>query len=317
MVTCFRDWRFPPMLPLSWMHIPEPAPVGRAPPSAFSAAILARDATCRISAHSTGTEVAHICPRQDFPWFAANNMARWNNDASLAGLAMLDDHSNLLLMRSDIHKAFDDGDFVLYPKSASGFSLHMIQPSQDLGFLYHNALCHDISKCQPEFLYARFARTLFPFLSTFLAMPIKRNVVVADAQDETRSSQFRTSVEVRDNAMLSRSRSPKKRKAPSVDTQVLDNDITYKRSRLKTSSSGTPPPLETDAGTHLRPSQSSADRYNPITNKEALRMQHLREEALRTQRPPGFEPFASDPFEDTSDAKTVLERMGFDILEDP
>jgi hypothetical protein len=141
----------PSSLPPTWQRVPKPRrPANTTAPSTFSAAILARDLFCRISAHYTGTEVAHICPREESDWFFANGMSRWNNDTSLGEQSVIDDHANLILMRSDIHKAFDDGKFILYPKDVTGFSLHIMEPSLDLGILYHNARTHPIVNCRPE-----------------------------------------------------------------------------------------------------------------------------------------------------------------------
>ncbi|KAH6668239.1 hypothetical protein B0J14DRAFT_442569, partial [Halenospora varia] len=232
-VTCFQDWQFPSSLPPLWQRVPKPRrPANTTAPSTFSAAILARDLFCRVSAHYTGTEVAHICPREESEWFFANGMSRWNNDTSLGEQSLLDDHANLILMRSDIHKAFDDGKFILYPKDATGFSLHIMEPSLDLGILYHNARTHPIVNCRPEFLYARFAWSLFRFLSGFLAMPADRAVItVKSGSEQTRVLEMRKSLDIRERVASSRSRSPRKRKTRALDAEERDEEGEYKRRR--------------------------------------------------------------------------------------
>ena len=88
-------------------------------------------------------------------------MSRWNNNTSLGEQSLLNDDANLILIRSDIYKAFDDRKFILYPKDATSFFLHIIEPSLDLGILYHNARTYPMVNCRLEFLYARFAWSLF------------------------------------------------------------------------------------------------------------------------------------------------------------
>ena len=265
--------------------------------------------------------MAHICPREESEWFFANGMSRWNNDTSLGEQSLLDDHANLILMRSDIHKAFDDGKFILYPKDATGFSLHVMEPSPDLGILYHNARTHPIVNCRPEFLYARFAWALFRFLSGFLVMPVDRVVIVVKrGSEQTRGVEMRKSVEIRERVTSSRSRSPRKRKALPVDVEALDDEGWYKRRcnvpETEAAASVNTPPLETDAGTHLQQTPNSTEHNDFTADDENKRIQQLRDEHLRAQRPPDFISFSGPAFEGTADAKTVLERLGFEIIEE-
>ena len=233
-------------------------------------------------------------------------MSRWNNDTSLGEKSLLDDHANLILMRSDLHKAFDDGKFILYPKDTTGFCLHIMEPSLDLGILYHNARTHPIVNCRPEFLYARFAWSLFRFLSGFLAMPVDRAVItVVSGSEQTRVAEIKKSLEIRERGTSSsRSRSPRKRKARGEEH---DDEEACKRRRCDPETEGVStntPMLETDGGTQ------------DFVDEEDRRIQQLRNQHLRAQRPAGFIPFTGSAFEGTSDAKIVLERLGFEIIDD-
>jgi len=248
-------------------------------------------------------------------------MSRWNSDTSLVGQSLLDDHANLLLMRSDIHKAFDEGIFVLYPKDATGFSLHIMEPSPDLAILYHNARTYPIVYCRPEFLYARFARSLFRFISGFLAMPVDRAVITIKSDSEqTRVLEMRKSIDIRDRVASSRSRSPRKRKQRTLDAEEFDEERDCKHRRCnddtEQSVSATTLSLETDIEKHQQPHFCPAEHELPAVDDENGRMRQLREQHLRAQRPPGFVPFSGSPFEGTSDAKIVLERLGFEIRYD-
>lgn len=196
-----------------------------------------------------------------------------------------------------------------------------MEPSLDLGILYHNARTHPILNCRPEFLYARFAWSLFRFLSGFLAMPADRAVVTVNSgSEQSRVLEMRKSLDIRERVASSRSRSPRKRKARAVDVEERDDEGGCKRRRCdpeteRTASVNTPL-LETDAGTHLQQSQDSAGHDSPAADDENGRIQQLRDEHLRAQRPPDFIPFSGSPFEGTADAKTVLERLGFEIVEE-
>ncbi len=320
-VTCFQDWQFPPTLPSHWERVPKPTrPATTTAPSTFSSAVLARDICCRISGHYTGAEVAHICPRNEADWFFANGLSRWNNDTSLGEQSLLDDHANLMLLRSDLHKAFDDGKFVLYPKDNTGFFVHMMEPSPDLGILYHNARTHSIVNCRAEFIYARFAWSLFRFLSGFLAMPVDRAVItVQNGPEQSRVVELRKWTEIRERMTSSRGRSPRKRKQPAADDGGAEEEGEHKRRRCSTESAMTrdksTPALETDVGTQLQV-LGCAEDGTVEESAERRKIRELRDEHLQAQRPVGFVPPVS-PFEDgTTDAKEVLERLGFEIIED-
>ena len=65
-------------------------------------------------------------------------MTVWNNDLTLDPDNLLRDLSNAVLLRSDIHTAFDQRKFVFFPKDPEGFVLYMLEPTSDIGQLYHN-----------------------------------------------------------------------------------------------------------------------------------------------------------------------------------
>ncbi|KAH7317341.1 hypothetical protein BKA65DRAFT_361708, partial [Rhexocercosporidium sp. MPI-PUGE-AT-0058] len=122
---------------------------------------------CQITAFQTGTEVAHLVPEHEKPWFLSNSMEQYNIDTTLDSDNLLRDLSNALLLRSDIHTAFDDRKLVVFPKQAADFVVHMLEPTPDIGQIYHNTLLRK-PRCSIEFLFARFAWAIFPSLSGFL-----------------------------------------------------------------------------------------------------------------------------------------------------
>jgi hypothetical protein len=78
-----------------------------APQSNLTAAVRQRDITCRVTAFESGTEVAHLIPEHERQWFLSNSMDVWNTDLTLDPENLLRDLSNAVLLRSDIHTAFD------------------------------------------------------------------------------------------------------------------------------------------------------------------------------------------------------------------
>jgi hypothetical protein len=78
-----------------------------------------------------------------------------------------------LLLRADLHIAFDKPDFVFVPKPAEDsreFVIHVIEPLQELESLYHNRELQSI-QVSLEMLFTRFAWTIFPLLADFLVGP--------------------------------------------------------------------------------------------------------------------------------------------------
>lgn len=79
-----------------------------------------------------------------------------NNNTTLDATNLLRDPNNALLLRADLHKAFDDRKFSLFPKDDQGFVVHVLQSATDLRLLYHNARV-TIPQCEVNYVFARFA----------------------------------------------------------------------------------------------------------------------------------------------------------------
>ncbi len=202
-----------------------------APQSNLTAAIRQRDITCRITAFESGTEVAHLIPEHERQWFLLNSMAAWNTDLTLDPDNLLRDLSNAVLLRSDMHLAFDQRKFVFFPKDSDGFVLHMLEPTSDIGKLYHNTRVN-IPHCSLEFLFARFAWSMFPSLSGFLSRPARSRLVVRiNANGERIVEEVTNPFILGRKVTASRSNSPTKRSRIAAN---LDEGIEYssKRSRV-------------------------------------------------------------------------------------
>lgn len=233
-VPSFQDWKFPSTLPEAWTR---PYYTDRAcytaPQSTLTAAIRARDMTCRITTHFTATGVAHLCPEHEQEWFLRNSMQSWNSDLTLDPDNLLNDLSNAILLRPDLHAAFDDRKFVFFPKSEDGFVVHMLEPTPDLAQLYHNVRLQPLWQCNAQFLYARFAWAIFPSLSGFLSKPNAAPLVLVvksnGGHTEWVEEESVTSEKLRARVSASRSQSLKKRQ-PAADKDSLgsvDDDGAY------------------------------------------------------------------------------------------
>ncbi|KAK4981248.1 hypothetical protein LTR28_000004 [Elasticomyces elasticus] len=215
-VPTFQDWKFPLTLPDTFTRAVSPERACyTAAQSTVSSAVRARDTTCRISTHHTGTEAAHLCPEHEKEWFLRNSMQRWNSDLSLDSAKLLWDMSNLMLLRSDLHTAFDDRKFAFFPKSNDGFFVHMLEPTPDITPLYHNVRVHDLWQCSLQFLYTRFAWAIFPSLSGFLSKPNTTRLLLVTKEETGRTRwvevEENTSTRLQGKVAASRSQSPKKR----------------------------------------------------------------------------------------------------------
>lgn len=138
----------------------------------------ARDKSCRVSGRRGADyyESAHLVPRSDADWFQINGMGEYNLSQTLLGEWMVDDVRNAIALRRDIHAAFDDRKFVIVPKQ-SKWVVHFLGQTNSLGDDFHNTHI-ELKGISPQFLYARFAWTIFPLLSSFLNAHIPRELLV-------------------------------------------------------------------------------------------------------------------------------------------
>ena len=176
----FQHWSFPHMnMPVDW---PKSSPAlastdfSNAPPSAsaLTAYVLRRDKHCLITSSKDYIESAHLCPREEAEWFSRSGMVHYNINKML-GNYFVDDISNAIALRPDIHKAFDDRKFLITYKNST-WALHFLGLTNQLGGLYHNTPIQLPSNVSPFFLFVRFAWAIFPSLRPFLQRGVPRQV---------------------------------------------------------------------------------------------------------------------------------------------
>lgn len=242
----FEHWPFPHgNLPPAWS---ETTSVGHAisteenrlvvaPPSSstLTSAVLDRDGGCLMTGSRDCVESAHLCPRSQSSWFEKNGMGEYNINLSLSGDHVIDDISNAISFRPDIHTLFDNGSFVIVPKE-SRWVAHFCTLTNTIGSLYHNTPLDKPLNVSPELLLVRFAWTVFPFIRHFMNLGIDRSVKLLVKEKWT----LKEIVEnVRGGQLKERTRSesPKKRKAASGSVQDQVSTRTRRKRQRRYSSS--------------------------------------------------------------------------------
>lgn len=219
--TSFEQWQFPhDSLPTSW-HALESVQSERASrifaESSLTAATKYRDHTCRITDSEEATDVAHVIPVNQSDWFWKNHMRRYGSDPTT--LRSVNDLSNTILLRADLHRTFDALKWVIIPKpnseNVTQFVFHLIRSSPELAARYHNSCVHSIAGIPPQTLFAAFARAIFPLLHEFLAIGVGRWLLAVSSQSQTYESRYYTGLECEASFRANdrgRSNSPRKRK---------------------------------------------------------------------------------------------------------
>ncbi|RDW63353.1 hypothetical protein BP6252_10898 [Coleophoma cylindrospora] len=235
-VPNFEEWPFPAQLPESWNHLlPTPAPTQHYSASTLSVAVKHRDTFCRVSGCRDAVQAAHLCPVSEEQWFRKNNMGRYSSESSARN--SINSPANACLLRADLHYLHDYSYFVFVPKKDSNGGrnvvLHLTEPLDEIESLYQNRKLHPL-QVSPEYLFARFARTIFPSLQDFLLAQVPRRIKIG--RD---IASMMTPAELEDfsgKSARSRSHSPKKRKG-STDPNPTMGDGGHQRKRLRTSPS--------------------------------------------------------------------------------
>lgn len=86
--------------------------------------------------------MAHLCPSQENEWFHNNEMHKYVYDMRKTGTRAIDDLNNMILLKADLHKIFDDQKFMFVPKASPEgtptFVTHLLCHSQELSMYFHN-----------------------------------------------------------------------------------------------------------------------------------------------------------------------------------
>lgn len=192
-VASFADWRFPHEYFSGWpgdqcsrhylenwgpAHSPPSmlTPTSRGVPtsaSQVSRCVRSQGPICPISAAVDYLELAHIIPASEDLWFSRNYMTRYSSRPDSYGLK---DTDNLVALRPDIHKAYNDHRFAIVPKCGSSF-VHFFQINPFMAQEFHNRKTHSLEGVPIPYLLSRFALAVIPMVSDFLNQGDPRKVV--------------------------------------------------------------------------------------------------------------------------------------------
>lgn len=195
----------------------------------MSAGVLMRDVSCRITDSRDLLENAHIIPRSERDWFVRERMGTYNSATDLSPDHIIDDIKNGFLLRRDLHFAFDSSLFCLAVKEGK-VVVHFLKRTYEIGAFYHN-LEFRLPPGEPslEFMWARFAWSVFPFIAMFanspgcLVKPIngpayrigsKRPAFIPDAGGSSTPSSTTAAPTARDSSC----EGPKKKNRCNTDT---------------------------------------------------------------------------------------------------
>ncbi|KAI1145119.1 hypothetical protein F4825DRAFT_272870 [Nemania diffusa] len=239
-VPSFDHWRFPHgALPPLWEKLSIPNN-GRYAPStgdtdSRSAACI-RDGSCCLTGHFEGNEVAHIVPFVHQLWFQSNRMTKYCRVPDLVN--PIDDQTNLLLLRADIHSLYDRNRFIFIPKddvysgpaAVPTLVVHAVvtKGSLEISQYYHNRpLQSHTAGIRREYLFTRFALSIlcdenYRFLSgthTYAVSLLDDNKMESYIDELDRDAIANRS-QIFPPARRTRSVSPKKRKNFPVTQQA-------------------------------------------------------------------------------------------------
>ena len=175
-VPSFDHWRFPHnAIPGIWAELKTTLrPTNAVDPDPTSQLwrerVLARDRSCRVTGYREGLNPTHLVPRERGIWFMDNKMEQYCEQ--LESVLSVDDPSNALLLRADLHFHFDRRRIAFVPKKPKRDSVGALAPqlvvhqmlgtnSRELHTLYHNhALQPQTRGITIQSLLARFAWTV-------------------------------------------------------------------------------------------------------------------------------------------------------------
>lgn len=146
-------------------------------------------------------------------------MQQYNISRSLSPDCCTDDLSNALALRADIHRIFDEARFVIVPKENTWVA-HFLQITHSLGYLYHNTAPGLAISVSTEALLTRFAWAIFQSVMLVQGGGGKRRLRIKTIEDGEIVERIQDmNVNTYQNTLRacgqSRSRSPRKRPAPS------------------------------------------------------------------------------------------------------
>ena len=227
----FEHWSFPHgNFPCTWDNISSscdsvsqsniidtlPAPPSL---SGLSSAVRTRDHGCVVTGSQDYIEAAHLCPRSQYKWSQRNSMDRYNQNIFLLGSTIVDDVSNVISLRPDLHTSLDRGAFVIVPKESKRVA-HFCSETNTLGSLYHNVPIDLAQNISGQFLLVRFAHTIFLMIRKFFERGVERYTLVITEENNKMITSPKM-LSAKDLKERGQRKSTKKRKAAEATTNRM------------------------------------------------------------------------------------------------
>lgn len=171
-VPSFQDWEFPhDRIPDSW---PQVSP--------------SYGTRCAISKFSFAIDAAHLVPQEEALWYERNDMRRYG-DAVLCGI---DNPTNIMPLKTDLHRCFDNRWFAIVPKVMQTTNPHSPQyvthilrtQAAELWPTYQNVIVQYLDMRARPYLFARFAWAILLQVKPFITGSLSRQVIRIKISDE-------------------------------------------------------------------------------------------------------------------------------------
>ncbi|KAI2466465.1 hypothetical protein F4781DRAFT_405612 [Annulohypoxylon bovei var. microspora] len=173
----FQEWQFPSRLPKPWRGLQVQPPTSSR--NNVHSPCDSPMAPCCMTAHLSSLQTSHVMPPATQGWLKSNNMRKYLKDVKVKKTHLA--RGNMIYLRGDVHFLWDQNNIVIVPKPDSSnmgkycFVTHVLNApdkSEDANMevfqLYHNVPCLDIPRVPVEFLFARFAWSIFTNLVIML-----------------------------------------------------------------------------------------------------------------------------------------------------
>ncbi|UKZ72268.1 uncharacterized protein TrAtP1_013210 [Trichoderma atroviride] len=162
-VPSFKDWEFPHgQVPDLWPTISHHGPIA-----------VDISVTCRMSGVSYAINRAHLVPQEESVWYLQNGMAVYGGDINCK--------ENILPLRKDLHKCFDDRWFAIVPKLTTGgtqYVSHILaRQASELWPTYQNLIIRGLTSASKPYLFARFAWAVLLRVKPFVTQGFQRHVI--------------------------------------------------------------------------------------------------------------------------------------------
>lgn len=132
-------------------------------------------------------EKAHVIPQAHNKWYTDNSMF----DYSVGARSVSDSEDNMFRLRPDLHKIFDDRAFALVPKQDGRGQRHLVvhffsvvKNFGDTALDIHNRKAHSLESVAKEFLFARFALTIFARIKDFVLEGDRRKLAITQRAND-------------------------------------------------------------------------------------------------------------------------------------